>query len=359
VQRRAFIRIALAAGMVGYASGVSAQTAEDQFPPPPSPRQLPRDRDGSLLGSRREPGSLAEPITGNDQFYVVTKNAVADPVLDARTWRMVIDGAVASPVQLDYRVLRALEPTDITKTLECISNFTSQCEQASFGCELIGTAHWRGVRLSEVLDLAGGLTADAVGLAVVSADEFSAGLPLDVAADPDTLLVYEMNGQVLPREHGYPARLLVPGRYGMKSPKWVVGVSGVRQEHVGWYEQRNWNREGVVQTMARIDAPANGAVLGPGVQPVAGIAYAGLRGVAQVEYSSDGGVSWVAAEVEPPLGRDTWVRWHGAFELATGTTATLIVRATDGTGEVQTEFFQLPQPNGATGRHTVQVQAVS
>jgi len=359
MRRRAFIRISLAASVVGYASGAAAQTADGEFPPPPPARQLPRDRDGSLLGSRREPGTLAEPITGNDQFYVVTKNAVADPVLDARTWRMVVDGAVASPVQLDYRVLRALEPIDVIKTLECISNFTSQCEQASFGCELIGTAQWRGARLSDVLDLAGGLTDDAVGLAVLSADEFSAGLPLDVAADPETLLVYEMNGQVLPREHGYPARLLVPGRYGMKSPKWVAGVSGVREEHLGWYEQRNWNREGIVQTMSRIDAPANGAMLVPGVQQVAGIAYAGMRGVASVEYSADEGATWAAAELEPPLGRDTWVRWRGAFELAPGSMASLIVRATDGGGEVQTDVFQLPQPNGATGRHTVHVQAAS
>ena len=146
-----------------------------------------------------------------------------DPIVDAAPWRLVIDGEVNRPVQVDYRTLLALPAVEVTKTLECISNFTAGCSLTSFGCDLISTARWKGARLSDVLNLAGGLKPTAVGLAFLSTDEFSAGLPPDVVADPETLVVYEMNGQPLPREHGFPARLLVPGRYGMKNPKWLAG----------------------------------------------------------------------------------------------------------------------------------------
>jgi|SRR5579864_5145489 len=345
-------------GSMHRASSATAQTPSD-VPTPPPARSLSRGQDGSLVGSARPPGTLAPAITSNDAFYIVTKNAAGDPNLDAATWRMVIDGEVNSAVQLDYQVLRALPPVEITKTLECISNFTSQCEQASFGCELISTAAWRGARLSDVLSLAGGLTSNAAGLAVLSADEFSAGLPVDVITDPEALLVYEMNGQVLPREHGYPARLLVPGRYGMKNPKWVVGIRATTQEYAGWYEQRNWNKDGIVHTMARVDVPANNTGLTPGVQPIAGIAYAGARGIQMVEYSADGGQTWQTAVLEAPLDRDTWVRWQGTFYLEPGSQAVLVARATDGSSATQTDAFSLPQPDGATGWNSVSVQATA
>src|SRR6185503_1730228 len=137
----------------------------------------------------------------------------------------------------------------------------------------------------DVLDLAGGLKPGVVALAFVSIDEFSAGLPPTVADDPETLIVYEMNGEPLPREHGYPARLLVPGRYGMLNPKWLTAIRALREDYLGWYEQRNWNRDGIVKTMARIDIPVDGALLRPGAQRVAGIAYAGDRGIQMVEVS--------------------------------------------------------------------------
>jgi DMSO/TMAO reductase YedYZ molybdopterin-dependent catalytic subunit len=209
--------------------------------------------------------------------------------------------------------------------------------------------------LSDVLALAGGLNTSAVGLACLSTDEFSAGLPMSVADDPETLIAYEMNAQPLPREHGFPARLLVPGRYGMKNPKWLVGIRVMSQEYAGWYEQRNWNKDGIVKTMSRIDAPADGAMLSPGEQRVAGIAYAGDRGISQVELGSDG-ATWQAARIlEPMAGKDAMLRWESTFVVPPSGRVMLTVRATDGTGEVQTEEFQLPQPDGASGRHTITV----
>ncbi|MBV9546131.1 MAG: molybdopterin-dependent oxidoreductase, partial [Chloroflexi bacterium] len=174
----------------------------EPLPNPPAPRQLARNQDGALTAAGRPKGQLAQPITSNDDFYVVTKNAVADPNVDVATWRLVIDGEVNQPVQVDYRTLLALPAVEITKTLECISNFTAACNLTTFGCDLLSTAQWKGARLSDVLALAGGLKSTGKGLAFLSTDEFSAGLPPEIVDDPEALVVYGMNGQPLPREHG-------------------------------------------------------------------------------------------------------------------------------------------------------------
>jgi DMSO/TMAO reductase YedYZ molybdopterin-dependent catalytic subunit len=326
--------------------------------PAPADRVLQRSQDGSLTAAGRPHGTLAPPITANHDFYVVTKNAVADPVVDAAGWRLIIDGEVQNPVQVDYRTLRALPSVEVTKTLECISNFTAQCNLAAFGCDLISTARWRGARLSDVLDLAGGLKQGVASLAFMSLDEFSASLPPEIANDDEALVVYEMNDEPLPREHGYPARLLVPGRYGMKNPKWLAMIRALPRDFLGWYEQRNWNKDGFVKTMARIDVPGDGSLLAAGPQRVAGIAYAGTRGIDLVEFSANGGLTWTEAGLlEPPPGKDAMVRWEGSFRLDGGDNVTLVVRATDGEGEVQTSQFTLPQPDGASGRHFVVVSA--
>ena len=336
----------------------SSGAAQPSFPEPPPARQLTRDQDGSVLPTGRKPGEISELVTNNQSFYIVTKNAAGDPALRAAAWRLRIDGDVEHSIEIDYASLRNLPSIEVTKTLECISNFVDKCELAPFGCELISTARWKGVPLGNILELTGGLRPGVVALSTISADEFTTSLPIDAALDPDTLLVYEMNGQMLPREHGYPARILVPGRYGMKSAKWVVAMRPLRREFTDWYGQRKWSKEGIVKTMTRIDTPARDAELPPGDHRIAGIAYAGDRGVARVEFSADDGMSWHVAELlEPPVGRDAWVRWHGRFTLRPRAEARLVSRATDGTGELQAEEFQLPQPDGSSGWHHVTVRA--
>ncbi|MBV9354035.1 MAG: molybdopterin-dependent oxidoreductase [Chloroflexi bacterium] len=333
-------------------------TPEPALPTPPPERELARDQDGSLTAAGRPKGTLSPPITANEDFYVVTKNADGDPNVDPGTWRLVIDGEVQRPVQLDYATLRALPSVTVIKTLECISNFTAMCNLTTFGCDLLSTASWTGVPLKDLIALAGGLKDGVQGFAILSVDEFSAGLPVDVAMDPNTLVVYDMNGTVLPREHGYPARLLVPGRYGMKNPKWVAAIRPMNQEFQGWYEQRGWNKDAIVKTMTRIDLPVDGSMLPAGAQQVAGVAYAGDRGVSQVELSTDGGQTWQPTSfVEPQQGTDTMVRWQTSINLAAGRSDTLVVRSTDGTGEVQSDEFSLPQPDGGSGRDTITIGA--
>jgi DMSO/TMAO reductase YedYZ molybdopterin-dependent catalytic subunit len=331
-----------------------------ELPEPRPARPLKRDKDGAILASGRRKGELTDLITQNDDFYIVTKNAGGDPVVQAAGWRLRIDGEVARAIELDYASLRKLPAVELTKSLECISNFAAKCELAPYGCDLISTAQWKGVRVSDLLDLAGGANRAATSLSIISADEYSSGVPMDVAVSPDTLLVYEMNGEVLPREHGYPARLLVPGRYGMKDAKWVVALRPQAPEFVDWYGQRNWSRDAVVKPMSRIDVPTPGATLAMGEYNIAGIAYAGDQGVSRVEFSTDGGETWQPADlVEPQIGRDAWVRWIGRFQLAPSAEVNLRSRITDGAGSLQPEEFSLPQPNGSSGWPSIQVQAPS
>ena len=212
--------------------GVNATPA---LPRPRAARALQRDKDGAVLQSGRPAGQLASQFTSNADFYVVTKNAGGDPELKAEDWRLLVDGEVQRSFQLDYSTLRRLPSIEVSKTLECISNFVGKPELAPFGAELISTAKWKGVAVRDILALTGGPKAGAEWLAVFSADEYTSALPMEVAMDPATLLVYEMNGDVLPYEHGYPARLLVPGRYGMKNPKWVIGMRPMTREFLDWY----------------------------------------------------------------------------------------------------------------------------
>ncbi|HEY8693846.1 MAG TPA: molybdopterin-dependent oxidoreductase, partial [Chloroflexota bacterium] len=356
------------AGSTGASTGASAAVAApaspsptaNPYPEPPAARELPRDKDGALLAVNRPRGQLQATVTPNADFYTVTKNAGGDPRIAARDWRLIVDGAVNKPLQLDYLTLRKLPQVKFYKTLECISNLTAKCELTAFGCDLLSTAEWTGARLTDVINLAGGLKPGVVAIAAIGADEFSSALPAEAASDPNVLLAYEMNGTVLPREHGFPVRVIIPGRYGVKNAKWIVNLKPMTQPYVDWYGQRNWSQTAIVKTMSRIDEPLNGATLPAGATRVAGVAYAGDRGVTKVEVSTNGGKNWQPASfVEPPLGKDTFVRWEGSFQLAAGQSAALVVRATDSSGQLQQETFNLPQPNGGSGWHSVEVKTAA
>ncbi len=327
------------------------------LPPNPTPkRQLKRDDDGSLTASGRKAGELAKLITPIPDFYITTKNAGGDPIVDGARWRMVLDGEMNRPVQVDLRTIRALPSVTVAKTLECISNRVTRCEEAPFGCDLISTAEWRGARFADVLALAGGLKANVRSFAIIGADEYSASIPANSGVIADLVLAYEMNGETLPLEHGYPLRLIIPDRYGYKNAKWVVGIRAMTGGHVDWYGARGWSADGIVKTMSRIDVPANGAQLPPGEHRAAGIAYAGARGIRTIEFSADGGATWAPARlVEPPIGRDVWTRWESTFTLRPGQPIELTVRAIDGAGQRQNEQYSLVPPDGQSGRHAITV----
>jgi DMSO/TMAO reductase YedYZ molybdopterin-dependent catalytic subunit len=339
-------------------AGASADAARTELVEPAPTPGLARDKDGAVQPAGRKKGEVAPALTSNADFYVVTKNPIVDPLVRAQDWRLLVEGEVEQPIQVDYTMLRELPAVEMTATLECISNFVGKPQLAPFGAELVSTAVWKGVRVRDILALAGGPKHGVSWVAVVAADEFTTGLPLAAVMSPDTLLVYEMNGEVLPREHGYPVRLLVPARYGLKSPKWVIGLRLVQHEFLDWYGQRSWSRDGVVKTMSRIDVPIDGALLAAGPQHIAGIAYAGSRGIALVEYSADSGATWHLANLLEAASPNRWVRWQGEFELQPGASINLVARATDRVGNLQVQAFSLPQPDGGTGWPSLEVHAV-
>ncbi len=287
---------------------------------------------------RGTPGLLTSPITPNADFYVVSKN-VLDPTVVADRWRLELNGLVRKPRSWTYPEVLALPSEVRAVTLECISN--------EVGSNLLSTARWRGVTLEKLLDLGGGVTGvSASHVVFYGVDGFAASLPLAALLQARALLAWEMNGVALPDRHGFPLRAIVPGRYGEQSAKWVTRVEIVDYNFKGFYQSQGWSAA-QLETMSRIDQP-RGQVR-PGGITVSGVAFAGIRGIRQVELSVDGGSTWSAATLVPPLSDQTWVLWTWKWYPATSGQYTILARATDGSGAVQTQAQRGTVPDGATG----------
>ena len=288
-----------------------------------------------------------------DSFYVVHKDLIA-PSVDAAAWRLTIDGLVASPASLTLDELRSMPSLTSYRTLECISTSIVR------GDHLIGNQKWRGVRVSDLLDRVG-VRSEAQWILWGAEDGFTESIPLDVARHPDTWIAYEMGDVPLTADHGFPARVLIPGRFGMKQPKWVRRMTLSATNEPGYWEQRGWDEQAIVRTMSRIDWPRAGDTVAAD-EPFGayGIAFAGDRGVDRVEVSPDGGLHWLDADLEdagvPPLGELTWVRWRVDLAIPAGA-ARVLVRATDGTGALQDGRETSPLPSGSTGWHGVRIVA--
>jgi DMSO/TMAO reductase YedYZ molybdopterin-dependent catalytic subunit len=288
-------------------------------------------------------GGLTPELTPARQFYVVSKNLFGDPHLNAATWSLQIDGLVQRPLRLSYADLLRLPAMEFYQTLECISNIV--------GGNLMSNAWWRGVPLKDLLAMAGPSpkTVKVVGYA---SDGYSDSVPFAVALHPSTVVAYEMNQQPLLPEHGYPARLLLPGVYGLKNVKWLTRLQLVDVDYSGYWQQRGWSDIARVNTTSRFDVPVDHATVPAGPLTLAGVAFAGDRGIRGVQVAIDTTDHWYEATLEPPLGPNTWVRWRYVW-LATPGHHALFVQAIDGTGQVQWPLPQDTVPDGATGQDVV------
>ena len=294
-------------------------------------------------------------LTPVDDFYTVNKN-LGPTFVDEASWALSVDGLVERPERLTLDQLRALPYQETYRTLECISTDIVR------GDHLIGNQRWRGVRASDLLDRVG-VRPEASWILWEADDGFTESLPLAVARHPDTWIAYEMGGAPLSAEHGFPARVLIAGRFGMKQPKWVRRMELADHEEPGYWKERGWDREAYVRTMSRIDWPRLGATVEAGVPFTAyGIAFAGDRGISRVRVSPDGAATWLEAELEdatfPPLAELSWVRWRVGLTIAEPGAAELVVRATDGDGITQTGERTSALPSGSTGWHRIEVVAV-
>ncbi len=285
-------------------------------------------------------------ITPVANWYVVSKN-FADPVVDGQSWRLHVNGLVGKPLTLSLGDLRGLQSTTQYVTFECISN--------DVGGNLMSTGAFTGVPLRDLVAMASPQP-QAGWVAFKARDGYTESLPLStVQSAPEILVAYDLNGVELPAGHGYPARMVIPGHYGMKAPKWLDTIELVTHESGGYWEQQGWDHSAVVKTTSRFDMPRDSDILKLGPVSLAGVAFAGTRGINRVEYSTDGGSSWTDAPFDPPLSPLTWVLWRATWTPASEGAYRLVVRATDGTGQVQTGLGTPSYPDGAAGYHTVHV----
>lgn len=291
----------------------------------------------AVVGGETIPAGVSPLITPGDQFYLISKNLL-DPLLRADGWQLAIGGLVERQQTLRHNDLLALPPTRLAATLQCISNEP--------GGDLIGTAIWTGVPLRAILAGAG-IQPGATHVIFTCADDYVERLTIEQALDPATLLVYALNDAPLSARHGFPARLIAAGRYGMKHPKWLTGIEIVNGATPSYWSQRGWDPDAPVQVFTRVDTPSRAIGLGP--VAVGGVAYAGDRGIARVEISADGGATWLPAEHEPALSPFTWVRWAARWTPSGPGTYTLAARAFEADGTPQIATTRTLNARGSTG----------
>ncbi|HZD10027.1 MAG TPA: molybdopterin-dependent oxidoreductase [Candidatus Binatia bacterium] len=287
------------------------------------------------------PPGTREEVTGNQEFYRIDINT-RPPVIDGSNWQLEVGGLFQNPRNMTIDDLMSYESVTQPITLSCISNRVAG--------DLIGTSYWTGVRLRDVLeDLQ--LSPEAGALYLESEDGFYETVVAEDMMDERTLLVYGMNGETLPVEHGFPLRIYIPNRYGMKQPKWIIRMEAIEVWMPGYWVERGWSREARPKIVSVIDTVGT-EVAEDGTVPLGGIAWAGGRGIQMAEVSVDDG-PWQEAQLKaPPLSQLTWVQWRYDWPQESGR-HTFTVRATDGTGELQTAEVSDPHPDGATGYHSV------
>lgn len=310
--------------------------------PPPSAKLPPLKPDTSL----DVPG-ITPIVMPNDRFYRIDTQLLT-PHLDATDWKMTVTGLVDRPLSLTYADLLAMPQLEQYVTIACVSN--------EVGGPLVGNARWSGVRLREVLDRAGVKTAasQVVGRAF---DGWTAGFPTSWLDAPgrEAMIAVGMNGERLPPAHGFPARLIVPGLYGyVSATKWLTNIELTTLEAFdAYWIELGWSKDGPILTQSRIDTPRPGGSVLAGRVPVAGVAWAPDRGIRSVEVQVDDG-PWQEAQLSDPISPATWVQFVYRWQATPGQHR-LRVRASDGSGILQSSAQTPPAPDGARGYHTVEV----
>ena len=288
---------------------------------------------------------LSPFTTPNDDFYRID-TALSVPQVDTEGWTLRIDGMVDRPLELTYDQLLERDMIEADITLTCVSN--------EVGGGLVGNARWLGVRLDELLDEVG-VREQADQVVGRSVDGYTCGFPVSALDGRDAIVAVAMNGEPLPVRHGFPARLVVPGLYGyVSATKWLRQIELTRFDAFDQYwVPRGWAAEGPIKTSSRIDTPKGLARIPAGRTAIAGVAWAQTRGIEKVEVKIDDG-PWQEAQLAEQLSEDSWRQWMLRWDARPGR-HTLAVRATDGTGDIQTAERSEPIPNGSSGLHQIVV----
>ncbi|MEY2519787.1 MAG: hypothetical protein QOF24_1546 [Verrucomicrobiota bacterium] len=298
-------------------------------------------------------GRTVQPITPNDQFYCVTKNVV-DPLVNAALWRLEVTGLVKTRQTYRLDRLKALSALTQETTLMCISN--------GLDAGLMSNAIWKGVPMGALLNAATPLPG-AAKVRLHGVDNYTDTIPLEKAMDPTTLVVYEMNGEPLPHRHGFPARVIVPGYFGEKHVKWITRIEVADASAIGFYEKQGWGPDFIVPTRSRFDQPDHDSTFSAQTSTdgiaVRGVAFGGDRGITRVEVSFDDGANWQEAKLDYPGTKLTWALWSYDWRPPGPDNYTLVVRATDGEGEMQEWDEERPFKSGTTGFHKIVVHVTT
>ena len=368
ISRRQFISMAASAAVVAVIffwargllfhrqSSMPVSISKTPMPPPNIPA-------GSIFAQQALAPLVVSEVTPNDKFYRIDTDIIV-PSVDANTWRLNVRGLVKNgPMQFTYDELKSMPSISEYATLECISD--------KIDGDLISTANWKGVPLKSILEKAQVLP-EAIYVVFRCYDGYDVGIPLDRGLMDGTILAYEMNGTPLPAEHGFPVRAIVPGLYGMMNAKWITDIELVDKIYEGFWQRRGWANAAKYQTHSKIAIPGdtlqnrlveelsttNVATVG-NKSPIAGIAFAGDRGISKVEVSTDGGNTWQTSTIKDPLSSNSWVLWALEWIPQNPGKYNIVVRATDKAGNVQTAEIRDNFPSGATGYHSVEENVVA
>ena len=291
---------------------------------------------------------ISSEVTSAADHYVVDINLV-QPAVEADDWNLRVFGAVDRELDLTFPALqRRFEVVQEYSVLCCVSN--------EVGGGLIGNSAWGGVRLADVLTEAGPRDG-AFDVVFRVADGYSDSIPLELAMKPQVLLAVSQNDRPLTQEHGFPCRVRIPSIYGMKNVKWLESIEVVKTDFKGYWQERGWSDDATVRTQSRIDVAGEDRSARRGRATwIAGVAWAGDRGIRKVEVSTDGGSTWSDAQVRQPISEFSWSQWAYRWTPSEEGDAVVMCRATDGTGSTQTDDIAPPHPAGATGYHKVTVR---
>lgn len=349
LDRRNFLQLAVGAAAVSVLFGVvgrvaqqlSSRVANFVIPTPKTKESIPAGADLKVPG-------MSSFITANSDFYRID-TALEVPQLDTASWSLRIFGMVDKEITLSFDDLLETPMIERVITMTCVSN--------QIGGKLAGNAVWIGAPIRDLLKRAG-VSVDADMVLSTSQDGYTASTPLASLTDPgrDALLAVAMNGEVLPREHGYPVRMVVPGLYGyVSATKWVTSLEVTRFDRKkAYWTPRGYAEQAPIKLASRIEVPSGFAKLNRGSVVIAGSAWAQHTGVSKVEVKIDDG-QWQEADLGTVPSVDTWRQWKFVWDAQTPGGHYIRVRATDNNGMLQTSEDQATLPDGATGYHNLNV----
>ena len=302
--------------------------------------------------------NLSEGITSQDDFYYVSiNNEALDPRIGEKDWKLTVEGLVNTPQKFALSDLKtSFKPVDLELTMCCISN--------PIGGDLIGNAIWSGLKFKDLLDKVG-VQAGAKWVTWEAEDGFYESIALREALEQDVMLAYHMNGEPLNSKHGFPLRVLIPGRFGMKQPRWLTKITLTAEEKPGYWANRGWSKTAFIAPLSRIDYPSRGLVFKPGeIVKARGIAAAGNKQITKVEVSTNGGDTWLEATLQPKRSKWAWTQWTLDWTAEAGTAdlgdiksgRQFIVRCySDGVVQASEERDSLPEAASGLHRLTVSV----